>query len=79
MLVEELLEGHLAVQLGVERHEGGAESAAAMRAQDAEPLAVGCGPADGVNGRVSCTSCVGRRGARFPTSGDCGRATAGSV
>ena len=50
--VEDLLERHLAVQLGVERHEDGAQAAAGVRPEDAEPLAVAGGRADGVAGRA---------------------------
>ena len=50
--VEDLLEGHLAVQLGVQGDEDGAQAAAGMRPEDAEPLAVGGGRADGVAGRA---------------------------
>ena len=50
VLVEDLLERHLAVQLGVERHEDGAQAAPGVRPQDAEPLAVAGGRADGVAG-----------------------------
>jgi hypothetical protein len=48
--VEDPLQGHLAVQLGVQRHEDGAQAAFGMRPQDAEPLAVGGRGADGVAG-----------------------------
>ena len=48
--VEDLLEGHLAVQLGVQGHEDGAQAAAGVGPEDAEPLAVGGGRADGVGG-----------------------------
>ena len=40
MVVEDLLEGDLAVQLGVERDEDGAQAAAGVGPQDAEPLPV---------------------------------------
>ena len=50
VLVEDLLEGHLAVQLAVERHEDGAQAALGVGPEDAEPLAVGGGGADGVAG-----------------------------
>ena len=43
VLVEDLLERHLAVQLRVERHEDRAQAAAGVGPQDAEPLAVGGG------------------------------------
>ena len=46
VLVEDLLERDLAVQLGVERDEDGAQAAPGVRPQDAEPLAVGGGGAD---------------------------------
>ena len=48
VVVEDLLERHLAVQLGVERDEDGAQAAPGVRPEDAEPLAVGGGRADGV-------------------------------
>ena len=48
VLVEDLLERHLAVQLAVQRHEHRAQAAPGMRPQDAEPLAVAGGRADGV-------------------------------
>ena len=40
VVVEDLLEGDLAVQLGVERHEDRPQPAAGMGPEDAEPLAV---------------------------------------
>ena len=48
VLLEDLLERHLAVQLAVERHEDGAQAASGMRPEDAEPLSVGGGRADGI-------------------------------
>ena len=45
VLVEDLLQRHLAVQLGVERHEDGPQAAPGVGPQDAEPLAVGGGRA----------------------------------
>ena len=53
--VEDLLERHLAVELGVEGDEDRAQSAAGVGPEDAEPLAVGGGRADGVAGRVSAS------------------------
>ena len=50
VVVEDLLERHLAVQLGVERDEDGPQAAPGVGAEDAEPLAVGGGRADGVAG-----------------------------
>ena len=50
MMVEDLLEGDLAVQFGIERHEDGAQAAAGVGPQDVEPLAVGRCGADGVAG-----------------------------
>ena len=44
---EDLLEGDLAVELGVERDEDGAQAASGVRPEDAEPLALGCGRAHG--------------------------------
>src|SRR5262245_1737793 len=49
-LAPDLLEGHLAVQLAVQRHEDGPQAAAGMRPEDAEPLALGGGRADRVGG-----------------------------
>ena len=43
VLLEDLLQRHLAVQLAVERHEHRAQAAPRMRPQDAEPLAVARG------------------------------------
>ena len=51
VLVEDLLQRHLAVQLRVQGDEDGAQAAAGVGPQDAEPLAVGGGRADGVAGR----------------------------
>jgi hypothetical protein len=52
LLVADLLEGDLAVQFLVEGHEDGAQAAPGVRPQDAEPLAVGGGRADGVGDRA---------------------------
>ena len=69
MRVEDLLEGDLAVQLGVQRHEDGAQAALGVGPQDAEPLAVGGGRADGVaGGAVPVGVAVAGSGSR-PTSG----------
>ena len=46
VLLEDLLERHLAVQLGVERHEHLAQPAPRMRPEQAEPLAIAGRPAD---------------------------------
>ena len=46
--VEDLLQRHLAVQLGVQGDEDGPQAAPGVGPQDAEPLAVGGGGADGV-------------------------------
>ena len=48
--VEDLLEGNLAVQLRVQGHEDGAQATLGVRPQDAEPLSVGGGRADGIAG-----------------------------
>src|SRR5262245_43654846 len=48
--VEDLLQGHLAMQLGVEGDEDGAQAAPGMRAEDPEPLAVAGGRAPGISG-----------------------------
>jgi hypothetical protein len=45
VLLEDLLQGDFAMQFGVECHEDGAETAAGMGAEDAEPLTVGGGRA----------------------------------
>ena len=50
VVVEDLLQRHLAVQLRVEGHEDGAQAAPGVGPEDAEPLAVGGGRADGVAG-----------------------------
>jgi hypothetical protein len=47
VMVLDLLQGDLAVQLGVERHEHGAQAAACVGPQDEESLAVAGGAADG--------------------------------
>jgi hypothetical protein len=48
--VEDLLQGHLAVQFLVQRDEDRPQAAAGVGPEDAEPLAVGGGRADGVAG-----------------------------
>ncbi len=40
VIVEDLLQRHLAMQLGVQRHEDGTESASGVGAEDPKPLAV---------------------------------------
>ena len=50
VVVEDLLERHLAVQLLVQRHEDSAQAAAGVGAEDAESLAVAGGGAEGVGG-----------------------------
>ncbi len=50
VVVEDLLERHLAVQLLVDRHEDGAQAAAGVGPEDAVTLAVRRGSADGVSG-----------------------------
>ena len=50
VVVEYLLERHLAVKLGVERDKDGSQASAGMRPQHAEPDAVGAGCADRVAG-----------------------------
>ena len=52
VVVEDLLEGHLAVQLAVQRHEHRPQPAPGVRPEDAEPLAVAGRRADGVGGRA---------------------------
>ena len=59
--VEDLLERHLAIQLGVERDEHGSQSAPGMRSKHAEPLAVAGSRADGIGCRAfGVISVVGR-------------------
>ena len=48
VMVEDLLQRHLAVQLGVQRQEDGPQAPLGVRPQDAEPLPVAGGAADGV-------------------------------
>ena len=50
MAVEDLLEGHLAMQLRIQCHEDGAQAAPGMGPEDAEPLPVGGRRADGEAG-----------------------------
>ena len=50
VVVEDLLEGDLAVQLAVERHEDGTQAPLGVRPEDAEPLAVAGRGADGHGG-----------------------------
>ena len=50
VLLDDLLERHLAVQLGIQGHENLAQPAACVRPQDAEPLAVAGGRAQGQTG-----------------------------
>ena len=58
--VEDLLERHLAVQLGVERHEHRPETASGVRSEHAEPLTVAGGRADGVGCRAVDIALLGR-------------------
>ena len=60
VVVEDLLERHLAVQLGVEGHEDRAQAAPGVRPEHAEPLAVAGGRADGVGGRAVSVAVLGR-------------------
>ena len=60
VLVEDLLEGDLAVELGVEGDEDGAQAAAGVGAQDAEPLAVGSRRAVGIAGGAVGVGVLGR-------------------
>ena len=69
VLVEDLLERHLAVQFAVERHEDGAQAASGMRPEDPEPLAVGSGGADKIGAGavgVADRSSPSRRGRGSP-------------
>jgi hypothetical protein len=50
VLVEDLLKGNLTVQLSIQGHKDGSQSAASMRAEDTEPLAVAGNRAYGVTG-----------------------------
>ena len=52
VLLEDLLERHLAVQLAVERHEHRAQPAPRMRPENAEPLAIAGGRAHGDSSAV---------------------------
>ena len=52
VVVEDLLEGDLAVQLAVEGHIDGAEAALGVRPEDAEPLALEGRRADDLAGRL---------------------------
>ena len=61
VMVEDLLERHLAVQLGVERHEHRPQPAPGVRPEDAEPLAVAGGRADGVGGGAVGVAVLGRQ------------------
>ena len=67
VVVEDLLERDLAVQLAVERHEHGPQAAAGVRPQDAEPLAVAGGRADGVGRGAVGIAVLGRAVCRRPT------------
>ena len=60
VMVEDLLERHLAVQLAIQRHEHGAQAAPGMGPQDAEPLAVGGSRADGIAAGAVGVVVVGR-------------------
>ena len=63
VVVEDLLERHLAVKLGVDGDEDGAQAAPGVGPQDAEPLAVGSGRAHGVaGGAVGIAVAIGRGG-----------------
>jgi hypothetical protein len=50
VIIEDLLQRHLAVQLGVQGDEDGAEAALGVGPQDAEPLAIAGGGADRIAG-----------------------------
>ena len=65
---EDLLEGDLAIELGVEGDEDGAQAAGGMGPEDAESLAVGGGGAGGVAGGPLGVAALDRAGA------DAGRA-----
>ncbi len=60
VVVEDLLERHLAVQLAIQGHEHRAQPAARVRPQDAETLTVACGRADGVTGGAVGVVCRAR-------------------
>ena len=70
VIVEDLLQGHLAVQLAVERHEDSPQAAARVGPQDAESLAVGRRGAERVAHRE-----VGDRGRCREWSNPCRPAT----
>jgi hypothetical protein len=69
VVVEDLLEGDLAVQLGVERHEDRSQTASGVGAEDAEPLAVAGGGADGVGAGAVGAAVVGRARAHVMEGG----------
>ena len=74
VFLEDLLEGDLAVQLGVERHEDGAQSALGVGPEHAEPLALAGGRAYGVacgGVGVELARALGRSGAG-PDAGQAG-------
>jgi hypothetical protein len=52
MMVEDLLQRHLTMQLGVQGHEDGTETAVGVGAEHAESLSVAGRGADGVVGRA---------------------------
>ena len=86
VVVEDLLEGHLAVELGIERHEDRAQPAPGVRPEHAKPLAVAGGRADGVGGGVvGNVSNLGWRRAKVDEGGchvgiaDLGQALASGV
>ena len=64
VVVEDLLECDLAVELGIERDEDGAQAAPGMRPQDAEPLSVGGGRAHGIAAGALGVVAVAGRGLR---------------
>ena len=70
VVVEDLLERHLAVQLAVECDEDRPQPAPGVRPQDAEPPAVGCRHSDRVVGReVSIVAGLGRFRAKMRDGG----------
>ena len=71
VVVEDLLERHFAIQLGVERDEHGAQPAPGMRPEDAKSLAVTGGRADGVGCRAVGIAVLGRTVCRADVAERC--------
>ena len=71
VMVLDLLERHLAIELGIHRHEDGAQAALGVRPEHAESLAVGGSGADGGAGRAVGLT-VGLVAASIPGRGERG-------